>query len=351
MSLRLQMLRAARQARRLRPDLADGALRFLRAAALPSSAFPDRSGKADLYYTVFGLLGLQAAAPVSQGTAGIAPGATGGLPANGLEAASPVEPAAGAAGDPLPPPINYLRTFADGAALDFVHAACLARCWALTADNIPPRHADALPSPDDDIPPPGERPPAPEVRSAILAHIERHRSADGGYNAAACSEAGTAYAAFLALGAYQDLGEAVPDAAALIRSVQSLRTPDGAYANEPAAARGSTPATAAAAMILAELGEEIDSAALEWLLARVHPDGGFLAMPIVPVPDLLSTATALHALAGVGVPVEMLRDKCMRFIEGLLTDGGGFRGHAFDDDADCEYTFYALLALGHLAGE
>jgi hypothetical protein len=63
MSLRLQMLRAARRARRLRPDLADGALAFLRTAALPGGAFPDRSGKADLYYTVFGLLGTLAAAP------------------------------------------------------------------------------------------------------------------------------------------------------------------------------------------------------------------------------------------------------------------------------------------------
>jgi len=321
------MLRAARQARRLRPDLADGALRFIRAAALPAGAFPDRSGKADLYYTVFGLLGLQAAAPGTVGPAAGSSaeaasaaktepaGATGGLPAS-------------APSDPVQPATIYLHTFADGAALDFVHAACLARCWALVGS-----------------------PPAVAVRKAILARIERHRAADGGYNAAACSGAGTAYAAFLALGAYQDFDAAVPDARALVRSIAALRTADGAYANEPAAARGSTPATAAAAMILTELGETVDSAALEWLLGRVHPRGGLRAMPIVPIPDLLSTATALHALAGAGIPVETLRDKCIAFIEGLRTDGGGFRGHALDDSADCEYTFYGLLALGHLAGE
>ena len=29
-----------------------------------------------------------------------------------------------------------------------------------------------------------------------------------------------------------------------------------------------------------------------------HPMGGFLAAPQAPIPDLLSTATALHALSG-----------------------------------------------------
>jgi len=29
-------------------------------------------------------------------------------------------------------------------------------------------------------------------------------------------------------------------------------------------------------------------------------------------------------------------------------DSGGFRGAASDVMADCEYTFYGLLAMGHL---
>ena len=35
-----------------------------------------------------------------------------------------------------------------------------------------------------------------------------------------------------------------------------------------------------------------------WLLERCHPRGGFFASTGTPVPDLLSTATALHALVG-----------------------------------------------------
>jgi prenyltransferase beta subunit len=336
MSLRLQMLRAARQARRLRPDLADGARQFLRAIALESGAFPDRSGKADLYYTVFGLLGLLATEP-DAGLSAVAASAAKEEAAGDVRQ-PPADILRADASSPPPSPIAYLRTFTDAAALDLVHVACLARCWALAADNLQGATAREARLPDA------------ATRAAILTHVERHRSADGGYNATACASAGTAYGAFLALGAYQDLDAPLPDAAGLARATRSLRTPDGAYANEPAAEQGSTPATAAAAMILAELGESIDAAALGWMLERAAPGGGFFAMPVVPIPDLLSTATALHALAAAGVAVDTLRDTCMPFIEGLRSGSGGFRGHALDDDADAEYTFYGLLALGHLAG-
>jgi prenyltransferase beta subunit len=88
----------------------------------------------------------------------------------------------------------------------------------------------------------------------------------------------------------------------------------------------------------------------EWLLAQAHPDGGFLAMPGAPMPDLLSTATTLHALACLQVPVpERTRERCLDFIDTLWDAEGGFHGHWADDHLDAEYTFYGLLALGHLS--
>ena len=36
------------------------------------------------------------------------------------------------------------------------------------------------------------------------------------------------------------------------------------------------------------------------------------------------------------------------FDESLQRDDGSFRAHTLDETGDCEYTFYALLALGHL---
>ena len=49
------------------------------------------------------------------------------------------------------------------------------------------------------------------------------------------------------------------------------------------------------------------------------------------------------------VPIAGLRDPCLDFVDSLWTNRGGFFGTWADDTVDCEYTFYALLALGHLS--
>ena len=87
------------------------------------------------------------------------------------------------------------------------------------------------------------------------------------------------------------------------------------------------------------------------MLDRCHARGGFFASCSTPVPDLLSTATALHALSALHVPTAGLRDPCLDFVDSLWTNRGGFFGTWADDTVDCEYTFYALLALGHLSLE
>ena len=53
----------------------------------------------------------------------------------------------------------------------------------------------------------------------------------------------------------------------------------------------------------------VNQSAGDWLLARCHPEGGFLAAPGAPIPDLLSTATALHALAGLQVSFARVKEK------------------------------------------
>jgi hypothetical protein len=87
-----------------------------------------------------------------------------------------------------------------------------------------------------------------------------------------------------------------------------------------------------------------------WLLARVHPQGGFLAVPGAPLPDLLCTATTLHALAAMDRRLpSAVHERCMDFLDSLWSAQGGFHGHWADDHLDAEYTFYGLLALGHLS--
>ena len=102
-------------------------------------------------------------------------------------------------------------------------------------------------------------------------------------------------------------------------------------------------------MILRHLDSTPDRTLADWLLARCHRDGGFFAAARAPMPDLLSTATALHALAALQADIEAVREACLDFVDTLWTNSGAFCGSWADPALDCEYTYYGLLALGHLS--
>lgn len=205
----------------------------------------------------------------------------------------------------------YLERFGDGDGLDLVHLCCLARCWAAFPRGTFGR------------------------ARALARRIASH-------------EVGSIYQAFLSLGAFEDLGAELPGPERLARFVASLELEDGSFANEAGVRAGATTTTAAAVTLLRQLGAPSASRAGEWLLARAHPKGGFAATAGAPIPDLLSTATALHALAGLKVPVAPLKEAALDFLDTLWT-GKGFCGNWTDDVPDGEYTYYALLSLGHLS--
>lgn len=294
------MLQVARLSPKQLGDARDLVQHFLLEQRHPDGGFQDRSGDPDLYYTVFGLEGLVA-----------------------LQAEPPIEALAA-----------YLRGFGSGEALDFVHVACLARTWATVGVGASGASVGAVLS--------------DALRDQIAARLETFRSADGGYAQTPGEEQGTIYAAFLAMGAYQDLQRPMPAADRLLPTIAALRAPDGGYANFAGMDVGLTSTTAAAVAIYRQLGERIEGDPGAWLLERHHAQGGFVAAPEVPMPDLLSTATALHALAILQVPLTPIQDSCLDFIDTLWTNRGGFYGSWADDHVDCEYTYYGLLALGHL---
>jgi prenyltransferase beta subunit len=290
MSLRLEMLQVARLAPKSLGESSELVRAFVFQQQNPDGGFKDRSGVSDLYYTVFALdtlIALQAEVP------------------------------AAAVGD-------FLARFGSGESLDFVHLCCLARAW----------NALALQRHQGDF---------------LASRIEAFRSSDGGYNVIRNGKSGTCYAAFLALGAYQDLGLAMPDPLKLVQSLKFLETADGAWANDRNVKSGSTNATAAAVTVLRNLNQPVNNAVADWLMNRVHPEGGFRASAEAPIPDLLSTATALHALGGLQAPIDKIKERCLDFVDTLWTNQGSFHGHWGDDLLDSEYTFYGLLALGHLS--
>lgn len=292
-SFRLEMLQVARLAPKLLGDSSNLVEQFLLEKITPEGGFGDRQGRADLYYTVFGiecLLALRAEVPREQ-------------------------------------LLPHVQSFGEGEGLDFVHVCSLARCGAGLGGAVF----------------------SEECKTGIARRIETFRTADGGYHGTPGKTRGSAYGSLLAWGAHADLGLDMPEVGRLGESVQSLRLADGSFSNEPGLSQGTTTATAAAVTLCRHLGLPLPAETGSWLLQQVHPSGGFLATPGAPLPDLLSTATALHALESLEVKFDHLRDLCLDFVDSLWSAEGGFHGHWADDELDVEYTSYGLLALGHLS--
>jgi geranylgeranyl transferase type-2 subunit beta len=286
------MLQVARLAPNLLAEAAPKVVAFLEGQLNDDGGAADRAGKSDLYYTAFVLDSLIA-----------------------LRAELPVERVRG-----------FLQGFGDGRDLDLVHKACLVRCWK------------AL----------GEGWPSESFARDMLADIEAHRCADGGFAMLPGAEHGTLYHAFLAMGVYQDFDATIPRTDELIASFEALRAEDGAYGNSLSMKQGTTPSTAAAAALLTQLDWPLRPEVGQWLLAQQHPQGGFRASPETPLPDLLSTGTALHALGMLGVSIGERRELALDFLDSLWS-GQAFYAFWEDDVLDGEYVYYALLALGHLS--
>lgn len=292
-SFRLEMLQVARLAPKVLGESAALVEKYLHGQITSGGGFSDRQNRPDLYYTVFGIESLLA-----------------------LQADLPREKLAG-----------YILSYGDGENLDFVHLCSLARCAAGLGGHLI----------------------AEAQRQTLANRIESYRTPEGGYHGTPGKGHGSAYGALLAWGAYSDLGMPMPEEGGLGRSVQNLALVDGSFANELGLLQGTTTATAAAVTLCRHIGLPVPAQTGGWLLQQVHPSGGFLATPGAPLPDLLSTATALHALESLEVKYDHLRDLCLDFVDSLWSAEGGFHGHWADDELDVEYTSYGLLALGHLS--
>ncbi len=268
-------------------EAVDGLRGFVRSRRTPDGGFRGRAGTSDLYYATFGLALARLLG----------------------------EP-------PSPPERAWLDGFSDGAALDLVHCASLIRCRALT---------DALPDPTP-------------WRTGLAAF----RSADGAWRSTPGAPSGGPYAAFIALLALEDLGDAeAADLDATARTVLRCRGDDGGFGGTPGAPP-TTAVTSAAVVFLQAAGHAVPDATLDWLAARRSPAGGWFAAPGAPVPDLLSAAVASAAFRIAGRDVTGPPDADVEFIERHAREDGGFASHPADPMADVEYTWYALLALGAL---
>ena len=209
---------------------------------------------------------------------------------------------------------TYLETFGDGDGLDLIHLCCLARCWA-------------------------------GIGMDRYAHAPRLAQRIGQFPRT------SVYDTFMQLAAYEDLGVESREVDGVAALLDELATGDGGYANDADITIANTPTTAAAVTIAHALGLPFEPKSADWLLGSCHAEGGFFAMPMAPMPDLLSTAVALHALSCMKRDIDPVRERCLDFVDTLWSSRGGFYGNwAEEEDAlDVEYTWYGLLTLGHLS--
>lgn len=211
----------------------------------------------------------------------------------------------------------------DNEDVDFVHLCCLVRCLGLL-----PRD-----------------PQTDRARTGLLSRIDACRSDCGGFNRSGDGRL-SVYDTFLAWMGDGGAPDRMPPANALLDQM----LPNGAWPGHPSDHDGAVPPTAAAWVLLAAAGAVAPSVSREYLLGCRTSSGGWVAGCGVETSDLLSTATALHALHAGGIPPDSpeIKRAIEDYVVGLWQDDGGFSSSQTDAVTDVEYTFYGLLALALL---
>jgi hypothetical protein len=151
------------------------------------------------------------------------------------------------------------------------------------------------------------------------------------------------YTQYIMLSLIEDAGQGIYDKKYVAASFADYHSTGGGYRNTKDGPAATTNATVAALAVKGQLTGYKENEDVLYLRKLQNASGGFSAAASSPVPDLLSTATALFMLNCYHIkPIYPAGD----FIEAHWLDSGGFSATLLDDKSDVEYTFYGLLALG-----
>jgi prenyltransferase beta subunit len=267
----------------------DKTVAYIASLQNPDGGFRGRTPTSDLYYTVFAVDILSAAAADFD---------RGRL-------------------------IQYLQGV-EPSNLDFIHLCCLIRCAAVM--NIL----------DDGL------------KARVVEPLKQYLCSDGLYHHVQAGQNASVYGTFMAFSAAQDLQDTLMEPATLTSKLEKFRHPNGSYKNEFGQGAGTLPSTAAVMVMQSQLQIQIDKKTIDWILDCMTEEDGFAVSPRMPVSDLLSTATALESLRLAKADMTSVKEQCRALVVSLRQNNGGFCANSFDPAVDAEYTFYGLLAMGNL---
>jgi geranylgeranyl transferase type-2 subunit beta len=186
----------------------------------------------------------------------------------------------------------------------------------------------------------------------IAERLESVRTRDGGYARTTAGAAGSTYQSFLVALAYELIGRPLPSRDALVEFVHNRQRDDGGFVEIAPMKRSGTNPTAAAVALLgmfAAIDDDLRDDVRGFLGDVKSDEGGFQANTRIPFADGLSTFTGLLSVQDLGLDDVIDSAAVRAFIAGQLEfPTGGFRGAAWDEQADVEYTFYGLGTLGLL---
>lgn len=191
-------------------------------------------------------------------------------------------------------------------------------------------------------------------REAFLERVKTWARPDGGYAKTTTSGPSSTYVTFLVAACKELIDASLEEGPAMVSLVQSRRREDGGFAELSPLAQGGTNPTAAAVgllRLLNALDEPTRHDAAQFLAARQSAEGGYFAHARSPVPDLLSTFSALVALSDLDALECVDREAATRYVLRLEQPEGGFLGGLWDDQPDIEYTLYGLGSLALLTPE
>ncbi|RMG01549.1 MAG: geranyl transferase [Planctomycetota bacterium] len=199
----------------------------------------------------------------------------------------------------------------------------------------------------------GDLIPEQTIEQTIGRLLDELRRDDGGYAKAHASGRSSTYHTYLAVLCAELLGMALPDRDAVFHMLRTRHQGDGGFSELPVLRFSGTNTTAAAVGIMEAVGigwEPYVVPVTRFLCGMQTSEGGFLAAARAPMPDLLSTCTALLTLDRLNALNACDVGAAKRFVEQLELPEGGFLGAMVDEVPDVEYTFYGLVASGLTAG-